>query len=346
MALLRTGWKLLAAALLAGVLIGVADAQHGQDPVPQASTASPSGANPTGQAVTEEQLLQNLRKLEGRITIPDYKAAVLQQPQGRNYQSFHERLLPWVMGVLIVAMILGLAAFFLWRGRIRTEGRETGIKIQRFSILERANHWMTATCFIVLALTGLNYVFGKRLLFPLVGPDAFAAVTQWAKFAHTASAWPFMLGLLMMIVVWAGSNLPDRYDWRWIREFGGFRSGTHPPAGRFNAGQKLIFWSVAIFGLALSASGIMMLFPFWTLDINGMQWAQYVHASAAAVLIAVIIAHIYIGTVGMVGAYDAMGSGEVDLTWAREHHSIWAEEQLRRQRERDHGTSTLSAPAE
>src|SRR3954447_11586824 len=143
MALLRTGWKLLAAALLAGVLIGVADAQHGQDPVPQASTASPSGANPTGQAVTEEQLLQNLRKLEGRITIPDYKAAVLQQPQGRNYQSFHERLLPWLMGVLIVAMILGLAVFFLWRGRIKTEGRETGIKIRRFSLLERANHWVT-----------------------------------------------------------------------------------------------------------------------------------------------------------------------------------------------------------
>jgi formate dehydrogenase subunit gamma len=343
MALPRSGLKLLAAALLAAALVSPAGAQHGQDPVPAASTASPSGANPTDQAVTEQRLLHDLRKLEGRITIPDHKAAVLQQPQGRSYQSFHERLLPWLMGVLIVAMVLVLAVFFLWRGRIRTEGRESGIKIRRFSMLERANHWMTASCFIVLALTGLNYVFGKRLLFPLIGPDAFAAVTQWAKFAHTATAWPFMLGLLLMIIVWVRGNMPDRYDWRWIREFGGFMSGTHPPAGRFNAGQKLIFWSVVIFGLALSASGIIMLFPFWTLDINGMQWAQYVHASAAAVLIAVIIAHIYIGTVGMVGAYDAMGSGEIDLTWAREHHSIWAEEQLRRERDR---SGTASVPAE
>jgi formate dehydrogenase subunit gamma len=145
-------------------------------------------------------------------------------------------------------------------------------------------------------------------------------------------AWPFMLGLLFMIVIWIRDNIPDRYDWRWLREFGGFLSGTHPPARRFNAGQKLIFWSVALFGLALSASGIIMLFPFWTLDINGMQWAQYVHAIAGAILIAIIIAHIYIGTIGMQGAFSAMESGEVDLTWARAHHSVWVEEEQARGR--------------
>jgi formate dehydrogenase subunit gamma len=205
---------------------------------------------------------------------------------------------------------------------------------------------MTATCFIVLALTGVNYVFGKRLLFPLIGPDAFAALSQWSKFVHTAMAWPFMLGLLLMVALWVRGNLPARHDWRWLREFGGFTSGTHPPAGRFNAGQKLIFWSVAIFGLALSATGIIMLFPFWTLDINGMQWAQYVHASAAAILIAIIIAHIYIGTLGMAGAYDAMGRGEVDLSWAREHHSLWAEEQQRQMAGPVPGAGTSGAPAE
>jgi formate dehydrogenase subunit gamma len=307
-----------------------AGAQHGQDPLPPSSASPSSGANPTKQAVNEEQLLRELRKLEGRVSIPDYKAALLQQPQGRNYQFFHEQLLPWSMGAIFLATIAGLALFFLLRGRIVTEAPETGIKIKRFNVWERATHWMTATCFIVLALTGVNYVFGKRLLFPLIGPDAFAALSQWSKFAHTAIAWPFMLGLLLMAALWVRGNLPARHDWRWLREFGGFTSGTHPPAGRFNAGQKLIFWSVVIFGLALSATGIIMLFPFWSLDINGMQWAQYVHASAAAILIAVIIAHIYIGTLGMAGAYDAMGSGEVDLSWAREHHSLWAEEQQRR----------------
>jgi formate dehydrogenase subunit gamma len=344
--LLRSGWCLLIALVLVGAPSGPAGAQHGQDRAPPASTAPSSGANPTEQAVTEQQLFREMRKLEGRVTIPDYKAALLEQPQGRGYQFFHERLLPWLMGTLILAMVAGLALFFVLRGRIRTEAPETGIKIRRFNVLERATHWMTATCFIVLALTGLNYVFGKRLLFPLIGPDAFAAVSQWSKFAHTAIAWPFMLGLLMMAVLWVRGNLPDRHDWRWLREFGGFASGTHPPAGRFNAGQKLIFWSVIIFGLALSVTGIIMLFPFWSLDINGMQWAQYGHASAASILIAVIIAHIYIGTLGMVGAYDAMGRGEVDLTWAQEHHSLWAEQQQREIRGRDDSAGPAGVPAE
>jgi formate dehydrogenase subunit gamma len=344
--LLRSGAGLLAALVLFGWLNCPAGAQHGQDPVPSASSAPPSGANPTAQAVTEEQLLQEMQKLEGRVSIPDYKAALLEQPQGRGYQFFHEGLLPWLMGVLIVAMVAGLALFFLLRGRIVTDAPQTGIKIRRFNVLERATHWMTATCFIVLALTGLNYVFGKRLLFPLIGPDAFAAFAQWSKLAHTATAWPFMLGLLLMAALWVRGNLPDRHDWRWLREFGGFTSGTHPPAGRFNAGQKLIFWSVVIFGLVLSATGIIMMFPFWTLDINGMQLAQYGHASAASILITIIIAHIYIGTLGMAGAYDAMGNGEVDLTWAREHHSLWAEEQQPRVRGRDDVAGTAGAPAE
>jgi formate dehydrogenase subunit gamma len=344
--LMRSGWSMLATLILVVALNHPAGAQHGQDPLPPSATAPSSGANPTKQAATEEQLLREMRKLEGRITIPDYKAALLQQPQGRSYQYFHERLLPWLMGVIFLATIAGLALFFILRGRIVTEAPETGIKIRRFNVLERATHWMTATCFIVLALTGVNYVFGKRLLFPLIGPDAFAAVSQWSKFAHTAIAWPFMLGLLLMATLWVRGNLPARHDWRWLREFGGFTSGTRPPAGRFNAGQKLIFWSVVIFGLALSATGIIMLFPFWSLDINGMQWAQYLHASAAAVLIAIIMAHIYIGTLGMAGAYDAMGRGEVDLSWAREHHSLWAEEQQRRIAGPAPGAGPAGAPAE
>jgi len=304
-----------------------AGAQHGQDAAPPAQTGSPNAANPTADSANEQRLLQEMRKLQGRVTIPDYKAATLEQPQGRDYQWFHERFLPWASGILIAAMILALAVFYFTRGRIMLEDSpESGIKIQRFNVIERLTHWMTATSFIVLALTGLNYFFGKRVLFPLIGPDAFSTWSHWAKLAHNTFAWPFIAGILVMIVTWVRDNIPDRYDWRWLKEFGGFISNTHPPARRFNAGQKMIFWSVVVFGLALATTGIIMLFPFWTLDINGMQWAQYVHSSAAAILIAVIIAHIYIGTLGMEGAYEAMGSGEVDLGWARAHHSEWVKE--------------------
>jgi formate dehydrogenase subunit gamma len=325
---LRCLLAVLAVCICIGAPAAPARAQHGQDVPPAPAATSPSGANPTAEAASEQRLLQEMRKLQGRITIPDHKAAVLEQPQGRTYQFLHERVLPWAAGILIIATVLALAAFYFTRGRITLEhSPESGIKVNRFNLLERLTHWLTASSFIVLAITGLNYVFGKRLIFPLIGPDAFAVWTQWAKFAHDTIAWPFMIGVLLMLALWVRDNMPDRYDWRWLREFGGFVSGSHPPARRFNAGQKLIFWSVAVFGLVLTASGIIMLFPFWTLDINGMQWAQFFHWSAGAVLIAIIIGHIYIGTLGMEGAYDAMWTGQVDLAWARAHHSVWVEEE-------------------
>jgi formate dehydrogenase subunit gamma len=336
----------MALALLMIAAGGPSLAQHGQDPLPPAAATSPSGADPTAEAVKEQQLLRELGKLQGRVSIPDYKAATLEQPQGRTYQFLHERVLPWVAGALMIVTVLALAAFYFTRGRIMlADSPQSGIKIKRFNLLERLTHWATATSFIVLAITGLNYFFGKRLLFPLIGPDAFAAWSHWAKLAHNTVAWPFIIGVLAMLVLWVRDNLPDRYDRRWLREFGGFVSGSHPPARRFNAGQKLIFWSVVIFGLTLTGSGIVMLFPFWALDINGMQWAQFFHTAASIVLIAIIIAHIYIGTLGMEGAYDAMGTGEVDLAWAREHHSAWVEEE-NLQPKRSAGSGAAPAPAE
>lgn len=298
--------------------------------VPAAAQQSPSANNPTAQAVSEQQLLDELKKIQGRITIPDAKAATLQQPQGRDYRRFREGALPWIGGIAILGMLLLLALFYFIRGRIRTQAPETNIRILRFNALERLVHWTTATAFIVLAITGLNFIFGKRLLMPLIGPDAFSAWSQWAKYAHDFGSWAFMLGILIMLVIWVWDNLPDRYDAHWLKVGGGFfdkSNRTHPPAGRFNTGQKLIFWAVVLGGAALSVSGIYLLFPFDFTDVNGMQWAQYAHATIGVLMVAVIIAHIYIGTLGMEGAFAAMGSGQVDRNWAEEHHSLWVAEQ-------------------
>lgn len=305
--------------LVLGLLVGAAGAEE-----------SAQGSNPTAQAVSEQQLLDEFNKIRGRITIPDGKAATLQQPQGRDYQGFHERALPWLGGIAIFGMLVALALFYFVRGRIRTLAGESGVRILRFNAIERLAHWTTATAFIILAVTGLNLVFGKRLLMPLIGPDAFSTWSFWAKYAHDFVAWAFILGVLVILVAWAWDNLPDRYDANWLKVGGGFfdkSNRTHPPAARFNTGQKLIFWAVVLGGIALSVSGIYMLFPFSFADINGMQTAQYVHAIVGILLIAVIIAHIYIGTLGMEGAYEAMGSGTVDANWARQHHSAWVASQ-------------------
>jgi formate dehydrogenase subunit gamma len=296
----------------------------------QTDARSPTGSNPVAQSVTEQQILKEMRTVKGRVAIPDPKEAVLEQPQGRQYQAFHERLLPRVGGILILGMLVALMAFYLWRGPIPLDARPTGVKIKRFTVVERLTHWMTAVSFLVLAITGLNYVFGKRLLLPLLGPEAFSVWSEAAKFLHNAFAWPFLLGILIMIVLWVKDNLFDRYDLEWLREFGGFFSHRHPPARRFNAGQKLVFWSVAIGGGILILSGIPLLFPIWSPDIGVLQTAQYVHAILGMIMIAIIIAHIYIGTIGMEGASDAMVSGEVDLAWAKVHHRAWVEEELPR----------------
>jgi formate dehydrogenase subunit gamma len=313
--------KILAAGLVLIILLA---------PSAAAAQADRNAPNPTAQSVMqEEQLLQQLRRIEGRVTIPDPKAGILEQPQGRQYQAFHEQILPWLGAIAILGMLIVLAIFYLVRGPIRLERPPSRIKIKRFTPLERFTHWLTATSFIVLAITGLNYVFGKRLLMPMIGPEAFATWSLWAKYLHNAFAWPLMCGLLLMAVLWLRDNLPDRYDLEWLKQFGGFLSNRHPPARRFNAGQKLIFWSVVLGGLALTASGIVLLFPN-VADIGGVHIAQYVHAVSGVVMTAIMLAHIYIGTIGMTGALDAMVSGEVDLEWAKEHHRAWVEEEQAR----------------
>jgi formate dehydrogenase subunit gamma len=328
--LCRAAFAAVAAIVLAlGLLVAPA---HAQDQ---------SASNPTAQAVSEQQLLDELNKIQGRVTFPNPQLATLQQPQGRDFRAFHEGTLPWVAGIVIVGMLVLLALFYFIRGSIRVQARRANVSILRFNAVERLTHWVTATAFIVLAITGVNFFFGKRLLMPLIGADAFASWSQWAKYAHDFFAWPFMLGVLVMLVVWVWDNLPDRYDANWLKVGGGFfdkTNSTHPPAGRFNTGQKFTFWTVVLGGIALGVSGIFLLFPFAFTDVNGMQLAQTVHAIVAVLMVAIIIGHIYIGTLGTEGAFEAMRSGTVDLNFAKQHHSAWVE------KKRDAGAPPQPAP--
>jgi formate dehydrogenase subunit gamma len=286
--------------------------------------------NPTASSVKEQQLLQELNRIQGRVSIPDQRSGVLEQPAGRDWREFRNVTLRWVGGIAILGMLTLLVVFYLTRGMVRLQSGRSGRTVERFSAFERFVHWMTATCFIILAVSGLNITFGRPLLLPLIGFEAFSEWSQWAKYAHNYLSFPFTIGVVLIFLMWIGGNIPNKVDVQWIKRGGGIVGHDHPPAYRFNAGQKAIYWIVVIGGGLVAATGYELMFPFYLSGIEGMQLAQIVHSIVAVLFIAVMFAHVYIGTIGMEGAFEAMGSGTVDVNWAREHHSLWLEEQSAR----------------
>lgn len=256
--------------------------------------------------------------------------------------------------LLLAGMAALLAVFYLLRGRVRIEGGKDGRTVERFKFVERMAHWTLAGSFILLAITGILALIGRKWIVPTFGHEANAGILTVSKFVHNNVSWAFMLALVVVFFMWVWHNLPDRTDLIWIKQAGGIVGSKHPPAKKFNFGQKIVFWSVIVLGASISISGLSLLFPyelplfaktFGLLNEIGapgwvgfdplpaamapqeeMQWAQLWHAIVGFVLMAIILGHIYIGTLGMEGAYDAMGSGDVDVAWAEQHHSLWLEE--------------------
>lgn len=320
--------------IFAGVLLLLLVAALAFPAAAQQAQRNPDGSvNPTASAVNEQKLLQTLGQIDGRVSIPAQRAGVLIQPAGREWRDFHEVTLRIIGAVAIIGMLALLVIFYLWRGMVRLEAGRSGRTLVRFNAFERGVHWMTATCFVILAISGLNITFGRPLLLPLLGPETFTAWSQWAKYAHNFLSFPFTLGVVLIFLMWIAGNIPNRVDFQWLKAGGGIVGQEHPPAQRFNAGQKLIYWIVVLGGGAAAATGYLLLFPFYLTDIAGMQIAQVIHSVVAMLFIAAMLGHIYIGTIGMEGAFEAMGTGEVDVNWAKQHHSLWLDEEQARARE-------------
>ncbi|MBG6210276.1 formate dehydrogenase subunit gamma [Labrenzia sp. EL_126] len=306
---------------------------------------------------SDPELWRALRYGSADITVSSggKEATVLMQDGGMRWLAWRKGPLAIYGAYLLAGTLAFLVLFFLLRGRIRIDGEKTGHTITRFKAIERFGHWLLAGSFILLAITGLITLFGRFAIIPLIGKDAFGPVAFASKWVHNNVSWAFMLGLVMVFVMWVAHNIPNKTDLKWIAVGGGLlKKGVHPPARKFNFGQKLVFWGVIVLGVSISASGISLLFPFEfpmfavtfeKLNALGlpqlvglgplptelapheeMQYAQLWHSIVAFLMIAMILAHIYIGSVGMEGAYDAMGSGEVELQWAREHHGLWVKE--------------------
>lgn len=281
-------------------------------------------------------------------------ASVLIQDGGMWWLNFRTGPLREYGSYILGGMLIVLLLFFLIRGRIKIDGEKTGRKVTRFKAFERFGHWLFAGSFLILGITGLLTLYGRDFLIPVFGKEGFAVIAQGCKWLHNNLAWAFMLGLVIVTVNWIAHNIPNRTDLKWLAAGGGlFTKGSHPPAKKFNAGQKIIFWLCILLGVSISLSGLSLLFPFemplfaktfsvanatgipQMLGLNlpvqmspqeEMQYAQVWHVMVAYAFIAIILAHIYLGSVGMEGAFDAMSTGEVEEQWAREHHSLWLEE--------------------
>src|SRR5664279_570010 len=231
-------------------------------------------AIPAAAAVKEQQLLQQLNKIEGRGTIPDAKSYTLEQPAGREWREFRTITLKWIGGIAILGILALLTIYYLWHGTMRIESGRSGRKILRFNVFERFVHWLTGVTFVILGITGLNITFGRSLLLPWMGAPAFSEWSEWAKFSHNYISFAFTTGVVLMFLMWVARNLPTQADAAWFRAGGGMFGGEEPPAHKFNGGEKLIFWISMIGGGAVIVTGFLLLFPFYGTTVSGMELAQ------------------------------------------------------------------------
>lgn len=235
----------------------------------------------------------------------------------------------WIIpyGGSLLLIVAGAIALFYWRkGTMQLHGAETGRKIERFTPFERSAHWANAIAFVALAISGLVMAFGKFFLLPILGGTLFGWLAYALKNVHNFAGPLFAVSLVIVFFTFLKDNFPRRGDLTWLLKGGGMLSGTEVPSHRFNAGEKLVFWGGVLFlGAIVVASGLVLdkLVPGLIYERGTMQIAHMVHAVATVVMMVMFMGHIYLGTIGMQGAYKAMKTGYVDETWAREHHGLW-----------------------
>jgi formate dehydrogenase subunit gamma len=197
-------------------------------------------------------------------------------------------------------------------------------------------------------VSGIFMLFGRYVLLPIFGYSIFSALTILGKNLHNFVGPLFVVCTVLMFAVFVHDNIPRSYDWRWLRKAGGMVSGEHVPSGKFNAGEKAWFWfGVTVLGIAVSASGLILDFPNFGQTRETMQISNIVHAVAAVIYMAISLGHMYLGTVGLEGSYDAMRHGTVDETWAKEHHELWYRDVMaaRGNRVTPAGPAPTTAPA-
>jgi len=315
------------AAAAALLWICAASAQSPAVNAKEADEAKQQAAQQIAQPGNNRPVWNEVRSGQPQYTsLPGRETNVLMQPEGQTWRAARVPLAT-IGGFLFVAALLAIAAFYVLKGPIRVHGAPTGRMIERFSLVERAVHWSVAITFTALAITGLILTFGKAVLLPLIGYTLFSWLATLAKGIHNFVGPVLVVLLPIMILLFLRTNLFRAHDFAWLKAGGGMLTGKHVPAGKANAGQKILFWAmVVVIGITLCVTGLILDFPNFNQTRQTMQLANLIHLIAGMLGVILLAGHIYLGTIGMAGALDAMKTGYVDETWAKEHHEYWYNE--------------------
>ena len=271
------------------------------------------------------EIWRQIRRGEaGEISLPGRELGILIQSEGEEWRARRNGPLMTWGGWLLTGVLLAIVGYFAVRGRIRIRGGRSGQRLSRFDLGQRIAHWSVAALFVLLGLSGMILLFGKIVLTPLIGKAAFAAVASAGLQAHNLFGPLFVAAIVLLFWTFRRRNGFRRVDLAWLVRGGSFFGG-HPSSGFYNFGEKLWFWWAIVFGLALSASGLLLDFP-WLADRQSLQFANLVHAASAVLSIAFGLGHAYLGTVGIEGALEGMTEGTGDANWARQHHDLGAAE--------------------
>ena len=276
----------------------------------------------------------------GYSSLPGVEQGVLIQPfvqypgsrlttAGEAWREVRNRWIIPYGGALLLIVAVAIALFYWRKGALGGHQADTGRRVERFTPFERSAHWTNAITFVILAVSGVVMAFGKFFLLPVLGGTLFGWLSYALKTAHNFAGPVFAVSLAIVFLTFVRDNLPRKGDLTWIARGGGLLGAHEVPSHRFNAGEKLIFWGgVFFFGSIVVGSGLVLdkLIPGLEYTRGQMQVAHMIHAVATILMVTMFLGHIYIGTLGMKGAYKAMRTGYVDEAWAQEHHQWWYED--------------------
>ena len=309
------------------------------EPKPDENNAQRAKSQP-GNNAPVWRAVRDSGSMPGVTNLPGAEMGVLVQPfvkypgsrlttAGEAWRQVRNQWIIPYGGALILLVGLAVALFYWRKGPIVGHEVDTGRLIERFTYLERVSHWSVAITFVILAVSGIVMAFGKFFLLPVMGATLFGWLAYALKTAHNFAGPVFAVALVIFAVIYIRDNFPKASDLGWFAKGGGLFSGAHVPSGRFNGGEKVVFWGgVIVLGFTVVASGLVLnlLVPGWGETRGEMQVAQMVHGVASVLMMTLFIGHIYMGTLGVRGAFDAMKTGYVDESWAKAHHELWLDD--------------------